>query len=96
MPKLKLLSTSDRPQECEKWIHVISTTMRGLHPKIGNYWLRVCESTEKVYQRYLKDLSHSRVSLLPDENLPRTQIETRIELRLKMMSTNTIPQSILR
>ena len=32
--------------------------------------------------------------MLPDENLPRTQIETRIELRLKMMLTNTIPQSI--
>ena len=96
VPKLKLLSTSDKPQEYEKWLHLISTTMKGLHPEIGNYWLRVCESAETVYQRYLKDLSHTRVSLLPNEDLARTSIETRIESRLKMMLTNTIPQSILR
>ena len=93
IPKLKLLSTSDRPQECEKWLHLISTTMKGLHPEIGNYWLRVCESAEQVYQRFfLKDLTQTRISLLPNEILRRTQIETRNESRLKMMLANITPQ----
>ena len=38
VPKLKLFSTSDKDQEYEKWLHLISTTMKGLHPEIGNYW----------------------------------------------------------
>ena len=33
VPKLKLPSTGDRPQEYEKWITNVSTMMKGLHPE---------------------------------------------------------------
>ena len=44
----------------------------------------------------MKDLSYTRVSILPTEVLARTSIEERIESRLKMMLTNIVPQTILR
>ena len=59
--------------------------MRGLHPEIGRYWRRVCTSAEQTYEQYLKDLSYSKVSILPTELVARTPIEERIESRLKMM-----------
>ena len=71
-------------------------TMKGLHPEIGHYWQRVCTSAEQTYESYLKDLSYTRVSILPTEVLARTSIEERIESILKMMLTNIVPQSILR
>ena len=36
------------------------------------------------------------MSIIPTEILARTSIEQRIESRLKMMLTNTIPQTIIR
>ena len=74
----------------------LNTTMKGLHPEIGNYWTRLSSSAEKSYQMYLKELSSTRVSILPTENLARTSIEERIESRLKMMLTNIIPPIVIR
>ena len=44
----------------------------------------------------MKDLSYTRVSILPAEVLARTSIEERIESRLKMMLNNIIPPTIIR
>ena len=96
MTKLKFPSSCYEPLKYEKWIMSVSTTMRGLHPEIGHYWRRVCTSAEQTYESYLKDLSYTRVSILPTEVLARTSIEERIESILKMMLTNIVPQSILR
>ena len=70
--------------------------MKGLHPDIGNYWGRATTSAETAYQQYLKDLSYTRVRILPTEVLARTSIEERIESRLKMMLHNIIPPIVIR
>ena len=61
--------------------------MKGLHPEIGRYWRRVCTLAERTYEKYLKDLSYTRVSILPTEVVACTPIEERIGSRLKMMLT---------
>ena len=96
VPKLKLPSTCYRPQEYEKWIMSLTTTLKGLHPEIGFYWERVFASVDKTYRVYLQDLSHSRARLLPIEVLARTTIEERIESRLRTMLRNTIPFAVLK
>jgi len=37
VPKLRLPPTCYKPQEYEKWIMNLNTTMKGLHPEIGHY-----------------------------------------------------------
>ena len=96
MTKLKLPPSCYKPLEYEKWIMSVSTAMKGLHPEIGHCWQRVCNSAEQTYESYSKDLSYTRVSILPAEVLARTPIEERIESRLKMILANLVPQSIIR
>merc|ERR1712175_9316 len=86
--KLKFTSTSYKSLEYEKWIKTVSATMMGLHPEIGRYWRAVCTLAEKTYERYLNDLSFTRVSIFPSEVVATTPIEEGIESRLKMMLTN--------
>ena len=69
----------------------LNTTMKGLHPEIGRYWDRATTFAERTYQQYLKDLSYTRVRILPTEVLARTSIEERIESRLEMMLNNVVP-----
>ena len=94
MTKLKLPSSCYRPLEYEKWIMSVTTTMKGLHPEIGRYWRRVCTLAEQTYEKYLKDLSYTRVSILPTEVVARISFEERIESRLNMMLANIVPLSI--
>ena len=63
--KLKFTSTSYKPLEYEKWVKTVSTTMKGLHPEIGRYWRAVCTLAEKTYEKYLNDLSFTRLSIFP-------------------------------
>ena len=70
--KLKFSSASYKPVEYEKWIKTVSTTMKGLHPEIGRYWRAVCTLAEKTYEKYLNDLSSTRVSIFPSEVVART------------------------
>ena len=74
----------------------VTTTMKGLHPEIGRYWQAVCTLAEKTYEKYLNDLSFTRVSIFPKEVVPTTPIEERIESRLRVMLTTILPQAILR
>ena len=96
MTKLMFSSTSYKFLEYEKWIKTVGTTMKGLHPEIGRYWRAVCTYAERTYEKYLNDLSFTRVSIFPSEAVARTPIEERIESRLKVMLTNILPQSIVR
>ena len=32
--------------EYEKWVTIVTTTMKGLHPEIGNYWERAIAAAE--------------------------------------------------
>ena len=91
--KLKFSSASYKPLEYEKWIKTVSTTMKGLHPEIGRYWRAVCTLAEKTYEKYLNDLSFTRVSIFPSEVVARTPIEERIESRLNLM-LNKYPTSV--
>ena len=50
----------------------------------------------KSYQNYIKDVSYTRVRILPNEVLARTTIEERIESILKMMLNYVIPPTIIR
>ena len=70
--KLKFTATSYKPLEYEKWIKTVSTTMKGLHPEIGRYWQAVCTLAEKTYEKYLNDLSFTRVSIFPSEVVAST------------------------
>ena len=94
--KLRFTATSYKPLEYEKWIKTVSTTMKGLHPEIGRYWQAVCTLAETTYEKYLNDLSFTRVSILPSEVVAGTPIEERIESRLRMMLTTILPQAIVR
>ena len=51
---------------------------------------RATTSAEIAYQQ-LKDLSYTRVRILPIEVLARTSIEERIESMSKMMLNNVMP-----
>ena len=44
--KLKFPPNSSKPLEYEKWVTLVSTTMKGLHPEIGNYWERAIAAAE--------------------------------------------------
>ena len=59
--KLKFPPNSSKPLEYEKWVTLVGTTMKGLHPEIGIYWERAVASAEKSYQNYIKDVSYTRV-----------------------------------
>ena len=48
--KLKFPPNSSKPLEYEKWVTLVGTTMKGLHPEIGIYWERAVASAEKSYQ----------------------------------------------
>ena len=50
----------------------------------------------KSYQNYIKDVSYTRVRILPNEVLARTTTEERIESSLKMMLNYVIPPTIIR
>ena len=94
--KLKFPPNSSKPLEYEKWGTIVITTMKGLHPEIGNYWEIAIVSAENSYQNYIKDVSYTRVRILPKEVLARTTIEQRIESRLKMMLNYVVPPTIIR
>ena len=50
--KLRFPSNCNKPLEYEKWVMHLGTTMKGLHPEIGNYWDRAIASAEIAYQQY--------------------------------------------
>ena len=92
--KLRFPETSYRPYEYEKWIRGITRSMTASHPEIGTYWLRIVDSAESVYQRYLNDVSSTRVSLKPKETLNRTEIEGRIENKIRTVLMSIVPVMI--
>ena len=49
MAKLRLPATCNKPLEYEKWLLNVNTTMKGLHPEIGNYWSRVSSSAVPAF-----------------------------------------------
>ena len=67
-----------------------SATMRGLHPEIGRYWRAVCTLAERTYEKYLNDVSFTRVSIFPPDEVTRTPIGERIGSRLEMILTNIV------
>ena len=79
--KLRFVSGGNRPFEFEKWLSLITTTLNGMHPEIGSYWKQVVDSATEAYQKYLRDVSYTRVNITPNEALARTTIEKRIEAR---------------
>merc|ERR1712175_35317 len=89
---VRFTPTSYKPLEYEKWIKTVSTTVKGLHPEIGRYWQAVCTLAETTYERYLNDLSFTRVSIIPLEVVAINPIEERIESRPRMMLTTILPQ----
>ena len=94
--KLKFTPGCSKPLEYEKWVTLMGTTMNGHHPEIGSYWQRVVEAAEKAYSSYIKDVSYTRIGIFPNEKLPRTMIEERIESRLLMMMNYVVPQVVVR
>ena len=69
MRLLKFPPNCSKPLEYEKWVTLVGTTMKGLHPEIGNYWDRAIASAERPYQNYLKDVSYTRVRILLDDKI---------------------------
>ena len=66
----------------------------GLHPEVGAYWKRATKESEETYQRYLQDVGVSRVSIQPREKLYRTEIEIRIEGKLRTLLMSAVPYTI--
>ena len=67
-----------------------------MHPEIGSYWKQVVDSSTDAYQRYLRDVSYTRVKIAPNEALASNTIERRIEARLLTMLNNVLPSGIVR
>ena len=44
--KLRFPLNGSKPLEYEKWVTTVTTTMKCLHPEIGNYWERAIASAE--------------------------------------------------
>ena len=61
---------------------------------MGGYWQRVVKSAETVYNAYLNDVSVTRVSLKPSEKLSRTDIEERMENKIRTMLMTAVPASV--
>ena len=93
---MKCPPNSSKPLEYEKWVTLVGTTMKGLHPEIGIYWQRIVASAEKAYLKYIKDVSYTRIGIYLEEKLARTTIEERIESRLLMMLNYVVPPVIVR
>ena len=50
--KFKFPPNSNKPLEYEKWVTLVTTTMKGLHPEIGNYWERAIAAAEIISELY--------------------------------------------
>ena len=74
--KLKFAEGSYRPFDYEKWVKTIAMSLTAVHPEIGAYWDRVQKSAEAVYNKYLNDVSNTRVSLKPTERLHPCRYKT--------------------
>ena len=83
-----------RPYEYEKWIRGLTRAMTASHPELGAYWSRIVQSAESIYHQYLNDVSVTRVSLKPTEILNRTDIELRIENKIRTILMSAVPISI--
>ena len=92
--KLRFSDNSYRPYEYEKWIRGLTRAMTATHPELGAYWSRVVGAAEAVYHRYLTDVSATRVSLKPVEVLSRTDIEERIENKIRTILMVVVPPAI--
>ena len=68
--------------------------MTASHPELGMYWTRIVQSAESIYHKYLNDVSVTRVSLKPTEVLNRTDIESRIENKIRTTLMKAAPASI--
>ena len=64
------------------------------HPELGSYWIRALKAAEKVYQEYLVDVSPTRVSLRPGTVLPTTEIECRMENKIKSILMTAVPPAV--
>ena len=89
--KLRFIEGSYRPIEYEKWIMSVNRLMKGFHPEIGVYWKKALMEAENTYFQYLKDVSSTRVSLQPKPNMELTEIEVRIENRVRTLLMNAVP-----
>ena len=71
-------------------------TLTAVHPEMGAYWQRVVQSAGTVYNTYLNDVSTTRVSLKPTEILHRTEIEGRMENKVRTLLMAAVPTSVNR
>ena len=75
---------------------LMDTSLHAQHTEIGAYWKRVVACAEEAYAKYIKDVSYTRISIAPDEQLPRSMIEERIESRLHMVLNHVVPSVVFR
>ena len=91
--KLKFPDGCYKPYEYEKWIKAVTMSLTAVHPELGGYWNRVVKSAEAVYNAYLNDVSTTRVSLKPKDTLQRTEIEERMENKIRTLLMTAVPHS---
>ena len=68
--------------------------MESTHPELGSYWKRVLTAAEKVYHEYLVDVTPTRVSRRPGTILPVTEIEHRMENKIKSILMAAVPPAV--
>ena len=56
--------------------------------------MRVLKAAEKVYQEYLVDVSPARVRLRPGTVMPVTDIEKRMEKKIKQILMTAVPPTV--
>ena len=71
-------------------------SLTAVHPELGGYWNRVVKSAEVVYNTYLNDVSTTRVSLKPKDTLQRTEIEGRMENKIRTLLMTAVPNTVNR
>ena len=82
--------------EFEKWLPQMETTTHSLHSEIGLYWKRVVTAAEEAYQKYIQDVSCTRIAIVPEEIKSTNIIEERIESKLRMILIYVVPPVVMR
>ena len=83
-----------KPYEYERWIRAITRNLTASHPEMGQYWERIVSSADSVYNKYLNDVSATRVSFKPTKVLCRIAIERRMEHKIRTVLMSAVPLSI--
>ena len=70
--------------------------MAATHPEMGIYWDLIVKYAEAIYHKYLGEISTSRVCSKPTKKVSRSDIELRLENKIRTLLMSSVPTTIHR